>query len=79
MEPITADDFIVTEHGAPAEEIADRYKATMAADGDEKRREFVKLLASVAAPVAVHEGGEFISATWWTGDIADGLDRARRR
>lgn len=77
MEPITADDFDVIEHPHPAE-IADRYRATRAADGEEKRREFVMLLATVAAPIEVGVQGDFFVATWWQPDVANGLDRARQ-
>ena len=77
VELITADDFDVIEHPRPAE-ISERYKATRAADGEEKRREFVMLLATVAVPIEVGMKGDFFVATWWQPDVADGLDRARQ-
>lgn len=78
MEPITLDDFDVIEHPHPAEIARHFAAAQAAAEPSTKAQEFVSTLNAIAAPAAVQQHGEFVSATWWVGDLADGLEQAGR-
>lgn len=78
MQLITEDDFDVIEHPNPTK-IARHFAAAQAAtEYGAKARAFVAVLNATAAPVEVQKHGDCVVAVWWVGDLADGLDLARR-